>query len=101
MQAALIFFILFLTIAVNLPSSVIARMGFDANLLMAALVAVVITGLISNRKLFLVVLVVLSSVIANLPADVVKSYGLDPDIIFGLLVALVVLPIGAKVSGRF
>jgi hypothetical protein len=100
MQAVLIFIILFLTIAVNLPTSVITRMGFDANILLAALVAVVIAGLISNKNLFLVVLVVTSSVIANMPGDIVSSWGLDQDIVFGVLVALVVLPIGAKVTGR-
>ena len=79
----------------------IACMGFEADILMAALATIVMTGLISNRRLFLVVLVVSCSVIANLPADILKSYGLDPDIIFGLLIALVIIPVGAKVSGRF
>jgi len=100
MQAVLIFFILFLTIAINLPSSVITRMGIDANVLMAALVAVVMTGLISYKNLFLIVLVVACSVIANMPEDIVSSWGLNQEIVFGVLVAIVILPIGAKISGR-
>ena len=99
-QAGLVFFILFLSISVNLPSSVIARFGFYADYLMAALVAVVITGLVYHKKLFLIVLVILCSVGTNMPEEVMRDWGLDRDILFGILVALVVTPIGVKVSGR-
>ena len=101
MQAVLVFLVLFLTISVNLPDSIITRVGFDANVLLAALVAVVMTGLIQHKNILLIILVVLCSVFANMPADVMHGWGLDSDYFFGVLVALVVTPIGAKISGKY
>jgi len=101
MQAVFVFIVLFLSIAVNLPDSIIARMGFDADILMATLVAVVITGLIKHKNLLLILLVVFCSVMANMPDEVMHGWGLDRDYFFGVLVALVITPIGAKMSGRY
>lgn len=101
MQAVLVFVILFLTIAVNLPDSVIARTGFDADILFAALAVVVITGLIMHKNLLLIILVILCSVFANMPDEFMQQWGLNSDYFFGVLVALVVTPIGAKISGKY
>ena len=101
MKAILIFIILFLTIAINLPHGMISRLGFDADILIAVLIAVVLTGLLQNKQLFLIILVVLCAVAANIPAEMVRSWGLDPDYFLGVLVALVILPIGAKVAGKY
>lgn len=98
LQAALVFLISFLSIAINLPDSVIARVGFDPDYLMAALVAIAITGLTMHRRMFLVVLVVFCSVAANLPADLISSWGLDKDYIIATLIVLVLLPVGVKLS---
>ncbi len=88
----LFFLIIFLSIAINMPDGMIARMGFDANYLFAALAAVAITGLIVHRRLFLVVLVMISTVGANLPVGITDQLGLDRDILVATLVALVVIP---------
>jgi len=77
----------------------IARLGLDANYLLAALVAIAITGLIAHRHLLLVVLVLGCVVGANLPEDVIEYIGLDRDILFATLIALVVVPfIAGKVE---
>ena len=101
MKSVLIFIILFLTIAINLPHGMIARMGFDADILIAVLIAVVLTGLLQHRGLFLIILVVFCSLAANVPEEMVRGWGLDPDYFLGVLIALVILPIGAKMSGRY
>ncbi|MDH5484406.1 MAG: hypothetical protein OEY43_04140 [Gammaproteobacteria bacterium] len=101
MQALLVFIILFMTIAVNLSHSVIARIGFNADYLMAALLAVVITGLVNHKKLFLIVLVIMCSVLANLPQEIMDRWGLEGDYFFAVLVGLVLTPVGAKMTGRF
>ena len=98
LQAGLVFIISFLSIAINLPDSMIARLGFDPDYLMAALVAVAITGLTLHRRMLLVVLVVFCSIAANLPAEVVHGWGLDKDYIIATLAVLVLLPVGAKLS---
>ena len=67
-------------------------MGLDANYLLAALVAVAITGLIAHRNLLLVVLVLTCTIGANLPEDVINYLGVDRDILFATLIALVVAP---------
>ena len=101
MKTLLIFIILFLTIAINLPHGMIARMGFDADILIAVLIAVVLTGLLRHRQLFLIILVVFCALAANVPEEMISEWGLDPDYFLGILVALVILPIGAKLSGRY
>ena len=101
MKSVLIFIILFLTIAINLPHGMIARMGFDADILIAVLIAVVLTGLLQHRQLFLIILVVFCALAANIPEEMVRGWGLDPDYFLGVLIALVILPIGAKMSGRY
>ena len=101
MKAVLIFIILFLTLAINLPHGMIARLGFDADILIAVLIAVVLTGLLQHRQLFLIILVVFCAVAANVPEEMVQSWGLDPDYFLGVLLALVILPVGAKISGRY
>ena len=95
------FLVIFLSIAANLPDSMIARLGLDANYLLAALVAVAITGLIAHRHILLVVLVLSCTIGANLPEDVIELLGMDRDILFATLIALVVIPfIAGKVEIR-
>ncbi|MCW8830535.1 MAG: hypothetical protein OQK32_03335 [Gammaproteobacteria bacterium] len=101
MKSLLVFIILFLTIAINLPHGMITRMGFDADILIAVLIAVVLTGLLRHKRLFLIVLVVFCALAANVPEEMIAGWGIDPDYFLGVLVALVLLPIGAKVSGKY
>jgi len=70
----------------------ITRLGFDANYLFAALVAVAITGLIVHRRVLLVLLVILSTIGANLPVGIADQLGLDRDILLATLIALIVIP---------
>lgn len=100
MKMVLIFIVLFLTIAINLPHGMITRLGFDADILIAVLVAVVLTGLLRHSQLFLVVLVVICAVAANLPNEMLIEYSIDPDYFLGILIALVLFPIGAKILGK-
>jgi len=95
----LVFFTLSLSIGVNLSDGFLARMGFDPNLLMAAAVAFVITGLIVHRHLALVVSVVLLTIGANLPAATAASIGYDPDFMLAGLIAVVLLPLTRRLFG--
>lgn len=84
--------IIFMSIAVNLPDSMIARLGFDANYLLAALVAMTIAALSIHRRMLLVLLLVACSIGANLPQETATYLGLDRDVLFATLIALVVVP---------
>lgn len=101
MKFVLVFFILFISIVINLPSSVISRLGFEADYLIAALMAMIVAGLVQHKQLFLIVLVALCSLLANMPKDMLAGWVLDPDYFFAVLVGLAITPIGAKVSGKF
>ena len=98
MKSILIFIILFLTIAINLPHGMIYRLGFNADVLVTVLIAVVLTGLVRHRQLFLVILVVFCVLAVNVPEEMIMEWGMDPDYFLGILAALVILPIGAKLS---
>ena len=98
MKAVLVFIVLFLTMAINLPHGMISRIGFDANYLIAALAAVVLTGLLMHRQLFLIVLVVFACIAANMPDEMMKSWGLESNYFLAVLIALVVLPVGSKLA---
>lgn len=78
----------------------ISRIGFDANYLMAALAAVVLTGLLMYRQLFLIVLVIFACVAANMPNEIMQQWGLESNYFLAVLIALVILPIGSKIAGR-
>ncbi len=96
LKIALIFLILFLSIAVNLEDNVVARVGLDPNYLMMTLVAVVIAGLIAHRSMMLITLVLFLSIGANMPADLMLDYGIDRDYLTGVLVAVVIVPLLAR-----
>ena len=100
MKALLVFIVLFLTITINLPHGMIARVGFDANYLIAALAAVVITGLIMHRQLFLIVVVLFLCGAANMPGEMMQHWGLEKDYFLAVLIAMVVLPVGSKIANR-
>ncbi len=84
--------IIFMSIAVNMPDSMIVRLGFDANYLLAALVAVVIAALTVHRRMLLVLLLLACTIGANLPHEMADYLGLDRDILFATLIALVIVP---------
>ena len=88
MKYLLVFIVMLMTIGVNLPEGMIARVGMDPNWLKAALAAWILTALVIHRRLALIVLVVLMSLLINAPFDI----GIDKDILLAGLVAVVLTP---------
>ncbi len=88
MKLFIVFVVVLLSVAVNLPDGMIARVGVDANWLLAALVAWVIAALVYHRRMAMIVIVVVLSFGANLPFDL----GIDRDILAGTLVAVLSVP---------
>ncbi len=88
MKLLLIFVVVLMSVAVNLPEGMIARVGVDPNWVLAALLAWVIAAMIYQRPPALIGIVVLLSFGAHFPLDI----GIDRDILAGTLVALVVVP---------
>jgi len=66
--------------------------GIDANYLTAALLAIVIAGLVVHRKLLFIVLVVSLSIGANMPEMFMSSIGINRDYLFATLIAIIILP---------
>jgi len=93
--------VIFMSIAINLPDSMIARLGLDANYLLAALVAMVIAALSVHRSMLLILLSLACAIGANISADVAEYIGVDRDILLATLISLVVVPfIAGKINVR-
>jgi hypothetical protein len=92
MKYLALFLVLFVSIAINLPSGYLAMLGMDATVLMAALVAVLLTLLTAHRRVFFVVLVVVMSIIANLPDPTIQRFGMDREMLLAGLIAIVLIP---------
>ena len=84
----LIFVTLSMSIGANLSDGFLIRLGFDPSILLAGLVALVLTGLIAHRSLALIVLIVMVTIGANLPLDTATEMGYDPDYLLAALVAM-------------
>lgn len=85
-----------MSIGVNVGDNALSRLGFEKNYLVMALVAVVVTGLIVHKNLFLIVVVVFLSIGANMPADFMLNFGLDRDYFVGALGALLITPLAVR-----
>lgn len=96
MQFVLVFLVLFLTIAINLPADMIRGIGVDPKYLMAALGAWVLAGMLKHTQIFLVVLVVGIALMANLPAESLKNMNIDRDYLLIALILVAVAPVIAK-----
>lgn len=88
----LVFLVLSMSIGVNLPDNMIARLGFQPDYLKVALAAWIITGLVVYRQLALIVLVVALCIGANLPVPLAEQFNINRDYMLAALVAIVILP---------
>jgi len=88
-----LFFIVFLiTVAINTEDNLLARIGLDSTLLQMTLLAIIVTGLITDGQLLLLVIVAFMSLCANMPADFMLNFGIDRDIFTGFLLAIIITP---------
>ncbi len=88
----LMFVIIALVLAVNMPSDMLSQFGANSNILFATLAAIVIAGLVANEHIGLVAVVIGVAIAASVPKEVAASIGYDRDIMIALLVALVLMP---------
>jgi hypothetical protein len=89
----LVFITLFLSIVVNLDKGLLSHYGIDANILMIALAAFIITGLIAQERLGLIVLVIALVIGINLPEEVIADWGVDRQYLLVTLIAVILLPL--------
>lgn len=95
-RALLVFLILFLSTAINLPHGILDHLGLQKSYLMVTLTTIVVTGLIVHRTLFLIILVVGLSLCANMPESFLLEHGIHRDYLLATLVALVLMPYIAR-----
>jgi len=91
-----VFLVVLMVLAVNLPGGMLSGFGVNPNILIATLVAFVIAGMVEHQKLGMIALVVVVALAANVPASMAESIGYDRDILIAVLVGLVLLPFIAK-----
>jgi len=91
-KIAFFFIVVFLSLSVNLPDSMVGRLGFDANYVFVACVAMMFSFMIAQRRVIVFILAACLAIIANMPEGVVAEYGVDRDFAAGLLIALLFTP---------
>lgn len=87
---------MFMSVGANLSDGILYRLGIDPDILLAGLIAFVVTGMIYHRHIALIVMVVLMSFAANVSQETALAIGYDPDYMLAGLVALVVMPFVCK-----
>lgn len=92
----LVFLVLMLIVGINLPHGALTEVGVSPNILLAALCALVIAGLVAHQNLGVVALVIIAAVAANVPPETAASIGYDRDIMIAVLIGLVLMPFVAK-----
>jgi hypothetical protein len=88
----IVFLIMVIVLAINFKAGILAQFSVE-NFLIAVLVALVVSALISNEHPAFIALVVCVGLAANVPRATALSMGYDRDILLALLVALVFLPV--------
>ena len=92
----LVFLILIMVLAINIPHGILTEFSISPNILIGALAAFVIAGLVSHHHLGLIVLVILAAIGANVPPELAASIGYDREVMLAVLVGLVLLPFVAR-----
>ena len=87
---------MFMSIGANLADGFMYRLGFDPDILLVALIAFVIAGMIAYRNIALIVMVVLLTIGANVSEETALSMGYDPDYLLIGLITLVITPFVCK-----
>ena len=90
---ALVFFTLAICIGINLPDGVLASYGIDQNILMMAMIAYLIPGLIRHTNIALIFLIMGLAIAVNVPIEFAESVGYDPNLMLIALIALTLLPL--------
>jgi len=100
MKFVLVFLVIFMTVAVNLPDDMIKGIGIDPKYLMAALAAWIFAGLMSNTRMMMVVMVVGMALMANLPQASLNNMGIDRTYLLIALLLIAIAPVFMKPPSR-
>jgi len=93
---ALVLLPMFMSVGANLSEGFLYRLGIDPDILFAALIAFVVTGMIYHHHIALIVLVILMSFAANVSQETALAMGYNPNYILAGLIAIVVMPFMCK-----
>lgn len=85
--------VVFITIALSSSDNMIVRLGFESDYWVVALIALLVAGLLRDKSLGVIGLVLFLSLVANMPGDFVMNFGIDRDYFFGALVGLILAPV--------
>ena len=93
---ALVFFTLSICIGINLPEGVLTSYGIDQNILMVAMIAYLIPGLVRHTNITLIFLIIGLAIAVNVPFEFAESVGYDPKLMLVALIALTLLPLTVR-----
>ncbi|MCB1646377.1 MAG: hypothetical protein KDI36_13035 [Pseudomonadales bacterium] len=92
-RIAVLFLVFLATLGLNLGDNLMARLGFDGNLVLVLLTATVFTFFVAGRHAMIVAAVIVFSLITNMPSDFSLNFGYDRDYYAGIMLALVFQPL--------
>lgn len=92
MKVIIFFFIIFMSLSVNLTDSIIGRLGFDPNYILVACVATFSSIMIARRRIIVITMAACLAIVANMPEAAVSGYGIDRDHAAAILIALLITP---------
>ena len=96
MKFVLVFLILFMTAAVNLPDGMLQGLGMDPKYLMAALGAWVLAGLFTHTRLLLTVMILGLALLVNLSPESLENMGIERNYLLITLLCVAILPLVVK-----
>lgn len=92
-KGLLLFFMMVISLAVNLEDNLITRLGLDMNYGLIVFIALVTAFLAAGRNLKVVVLIGVLSLIVNMPVGFILNFGIDREIYFGLMASILSAPL--------
>ncbi|MDK1022703.1 MAG: hypothetical protein QGD92_00555 [Gammaproteobacteria bacterium] len=91
-KGLLLFFMMVISLAVNLDDNLITRLGLDMNYGLIAFVALVTAFLAAGRNLKVIFMIGILSLIVNMPVGFILNFGIDREVYFGLMASIVSAP---------
>lgn len=93
MKTVLLALGVFAAIGVPLTMLLLSQFGFERNYLYIAGGALVITSLVTFRRMALIIIILLLCLAINLPQETLSQYYLDRDILIVVVVLMVIFPL--------
>lgn len=92
MKSIFVFIVLLLTVGVTVARQFLDIINVSSGILVATLIAIVVTYLTKNHRMALVVLILGLTGMVNMSEEFLSSYYLDRDVLLATLIVIIFTP---------